>query len=99
VRKVLLTILSVVALDQILKIWIKLSFFYGENVELIPGWLDLQFVENPGMAFGWMFPGTSGKLRAKHLPYHCCYGHYHLHLLNSRKRKPIKDIFFAWPLL
>ena len=61
-RKVLLTILSVVALDQILKIWIKLSFLYGENIELLPGWLDLQFVENPGMAFGWMFPGTSGKL-------------------------------------
>jgi signal peptidase II len=62
VRKVLLIILSVVALDQLLKIWIKLSFLYGENVELIPGWLDLQFVENPGMAFGWMFPGTTGKL-------------------------------------
>lgn len=61
-RKVLLIILSVVALDQLLKIWIKLNFLYGENVELIPGWLDLQFVENPGMAFGWMFPGTSGKL-------------------------------------
>ena len=61
-RKVLLTIISVVALDQLLKIWIKLTFLYGENVELIPGWLDLQFVENPGMAFGWMFPGTTGKL-------------------------------------
>ena len=61
-RKVLLTILSVVALDQLLKIWIKLNFLYGENFELISGWLDLQFVENPGMAFGWMFPGTSGKL-------------------------------------
>ena len=61
-RKVLLIVFSVVALDQLLKIWIKLNFLYGENVELISGWLDLQFVENPGMAFGWMFPGTSGKL-------------------------------------
>jgi signal peptidase II len=62
VRKVLFIVFSVVALDQLLKIWIKLNFLYGESIELIPGWLDFQFVENPGMAFGWMFPGTSGKL-------------------------------------
>lgn len=61
-RKVLFIVFSVVALDQLLKIWIKLNFLYGESIELIPGWLDFQFVENPGMAFGWMFPGTSGKL-------------------------------------
>jgi len=29
---------------------------------IIPGWIDLQFVENPGMAFGWMIPGEAGKL-------------------------------------
>lgn len=61
-KKALLTILTIITLDQILKIWVKLNFHYGESRTLIPGWLDLQFVENPGMAFGWMIPGEAGKL-------------------------------------
>jgi len=48
--------------DQWLKVWVKLNFHYGESKTLIPGWFDLQFVENPGMAFGWMIPGDAGKL-------------------------------------
>ncbi|MFM7310457.1 MAG: signal peptidase II, partial [Flavobacteriales bacterium] len=48
--------------DQILKIWVKLNFQYLDGITLIPGLLDLQFVENPGMAFGWALPGQSGKL-------------------------------------
>lgn len=61
-KKALFTILSVLILDQWLKIWVKLNFHYGESKTLIPGWFDLQFVENPGMAFGWMLPGEAGKL-------------------------------------
>ncbi len=61
-KKALITILAVLTFDQWLKIWVKLNFHYGESKEVIPGWLDLQFVENPGMAFGWMLPGEGGKL-------------------------------------
>lgn len=61
-KKALLTILAILVLDQWLKIWVKLNFNYGEHLTLIPGWFDLQFVENPGMAFGWMLPGEGGKL-------------------------------------
>ncbi len=61
-KKALFTILTIITLDQILKVWVKLNFHYGESQTLIPGWLDLQFVENPGMAFGWMIPGEAGKL-------------------------------------
>ncbi len=61
-KKALLTILGILVLDQWLKIWVKLNFYYGESKTLIPGWFDLQFVENPGMAFGWMLPGEAGKL-------------------------------------
>ena len=61
-KKALFTIFTVITLDQLLKIWVKLNFHYGESQALIPGWLDLQFVENPGMAFGWMIPGEAGKL-------------------------------------
>ena len=53
---------AVILLDQWVKLYIKTTFHYGEAVEVIPNWLHIQFVENPGMAFGWMLPGQSGKL-------------------------------------
>jgi signal peptidase II len=62
VKKALLTILIILIGDQALKLWVKLNFHYGESRPIINGWLDLQFVENPGMAFGWMIPGEAGKL-------------------------------------
>lgn len=61
-KKALITIALILILDQALKIWVKLNFNYAQSQTLIPGWLDLQFVENPGMAFGWMIPGNGGKL-------------------------------------
>jgi signal peptidase II len=62
VKKALATILAVLAVDQGIKLWIKSTFYYGDRKPLIENWLDLQFVENPGMAFGWMIPGDAGKL-------------------------------------
>lgn len=61
-KKAIITILIILGLDQWLKIWVKMNFYYGESHTIIPGWFDLQFVENPGMAFGWMIPGDGGKL-------------------------------------
>lgn len=61
-KKALFTILIILTLDQALKIWVKLNFNYAQVQTMIPGWFDLQFVENPGMAFGWMIPGNGGKL-------------------------------------
>ncbi len=48
----LAVILLVIILDQWLKIWVKTSFYLGEEVE-ITSWFRLLFVQNPGMAFGW----------------------------------------------
>ena len=45
-------ILAVIVLDQALKIWVKTSFFLGQEREIFP-WFKLLFVQNPGMAFGW----------------------------------------------
>ncbi len=61
-KKAIVTILLILILDQWLKVWIKLNFHYGESVVLIKDVIDIQFVENPGMAFGWMIPGNGGKL-------------------------------------
>lgn len=45
-------IIIILAADQWLKIWVKTSFFLGEDYELTP-WFHLKFIENNGMAFGW----------------------------------------------
>jgi signal peptidase II len=56
-------VLFVLVLDQALKIWVKTSFCYGEERALLGlSWAKLNFVENPGMAFGWKFGGEYGKL-------------------------------------
>ena len=38
-------------IDQLLKIWVKTNFFYGEEF-VITDWFRLYFIENNGMAFG-----------------------------------------------
>ncbi|MDE6287806.1 MAG: lipoprotein signal peptidase [Muribaculaceae bacterium] len=43
--------LGVIILDQILKIWVKTSFYLGESLEILP-FFELRFVQNNGMAFG-----------------------------------------------
>lgn len=44
-------ILVVIIADQILKIWVKTSFVFNDPLT-ITSWFKLNFVENPGMAFG-----------------------------------------------
>jgi signal peptidase II len=60
---VVLILFIVLALDQALKIWVKTHFCYGEERAILGlSWARLNFVENPGMAFGWKFGGEYGKL-------------------------------------
>ncbi|MBL7813964.1 MAG: lipoprotein signal peptidase [Saprospiraceae bacterium] len=61
---VIAIVLIVLFIDQALKIWVKTSFCYGEERSLFgeSSWAKLNFVENPGMAFGWKFGGEYGKL-------------------------------------
>lgn len=47
----LLIVLAVVVADQVLKFWVKTSFYMGEDYEITP-WFHLKFIENNGMAFG-----------------------------------------------
>ncbi len=49
------TIFIVLLVDQLVKIWIKTSFAPYEQADLIPGFIELYFIENRGMAFGTEF--------------------------------------------
>lgn len=47
----LIIVIGVILADQILKIWVKTSFYLGEDYP-VTSWFQLKFIENNGMAFG-----------------------------------------------
>ena len=57
----ILTILTAIVLDQVIKIYVKTNFILGEEVTVV-SWFKLHFVENNGMAMGFEFGGKAGKL-------------------------------------
>lgn len=61
--KILAIVLIVLAIDQILKIWVKTNMEYGQEILLLGlDWARIHFVENNGMAFGISLGGNYGKL-------------------------------------
>ena len=48
-------ILSFLLIDQLIKFGIKINFVEGQSQPLIGNWLVLNYIENPGMAFGTTF--------------------------------------------
>lgn len=48
---VLAVCIAVLIADQVMKIWVKTSFYMGEDLP-ITDWWHLKFIENNGMAFG-----------------------------------------------
>ena len=54
-------IVAVLLIDQLLKIWVKTHMSIGEEIPVAGNWFKLLFIENPGMAFGWMGGGGAMK--------------------------------------
>ena len=52
------TILSILVIDQIIKIAVKTHMFLHESID-VTDWFKICFVENRGMAFGMDFIGTT----------------------------------------
>lgn len=61
-RHVVLLILAITIADQVLKFYIKLNFYVGDEHRIIGNWFRLHFVENEGMAYGWQFGSGFGKI-------------------------------------
>ena len=61
-KKAALIIIGVLVVDQILKFWIKTTFYMGESHAILGNWFLLHFTENEGMAFGMRLGGNYGKL-------------------------------------
>lgn len=63
-RAALITIFTVLLVDQLVKIYIKTHFFVGETYPVF-SWFEIHFIENRGMAFGTELGGSGsdwGKL-------------------------------------
>jgi len=60
-KHVIFIIALIIIIDQVLKIWIKTNYHFGEATEITP-WFHLHFIENPGMAWGWKFGNETGKI-------------------------------------
>ena len=61
-KKAVWIILLILIADQILKIWIKTTFYIGESHPVLGQWFYLHFTENEGMAYGLKLGGQLGKL-------------------------------------
>ena len=57
----ILTILTAIITDQIIKIYVKTNFVLGEEHKFFD-WFIIHFTENNGMAMGIEFGGETGKL-------------------------------------
>lgn len=60
--RLLVIIFAILAVDQVLKVWIKTNLSLGEEIVVIKDFFILHFVENNGMAFGFEFAGEYGKM-------------------------------------
>lgn len=56
--KSFLVIFIVLLIDQILKVWVKMHMTIGQEIPVFGNWFKLLFVENNGMAFGWLDGGS-----------------------------------------
>jgi len=55
-------IISILLADQLLKYYIKTTYYLGEEHNILGNWFKLHFVENDCMAWGWQFGGEWGKI-------------------------------------
>lgn len=53
-----------ILIDQLIKIYVKTHFIYGESFTIFADWFKIYFIENEGMAFGMTLfgGGKTGKL-------------------------------------
>jgi signal peptidase II len=60
--KYFLLSLAIIALDQAVKLWVYFNMVKGQEFIIIPNWLKIHYITNPGMAFGIQWDWEYGKL-------------------------------------
>ncbi|WP_317898691.1 lipoprotein signal peptidase [Aurantibacillus circumpalustris] len=84
----LITVFSVLFIDQFVKLYIKLHYPLGE-VGRLANWCVIHFTENPGMAFGFEFGGEWGKLALSLFRVFACIGGmFYIRYIIKQKEHP-----------
>lgn len=97
-KKAVLITFIVLLVDQVSKFLVKLNMRYGEEIVLFD-WFKINFVENPGMAFGLEFGGEWGKLALTSFRIIAVFGiAYYIYLLSQKKDTP-KGLVTAMSLI
>lgn len=61
-KNIALILTGLLAVDQIVKIVVKLNMTLNQSITVFPDWFFIRFIENPGAAFGAEIGGEYGKL-------------------------------------
>lgn len=62
-KRAYLIVILILIIDQVSKIYVKTHFRLDEDLPVMGlNWFKIQFIENEGMAWGAVIPGTYGKL-------------------------------------
>jgi signal peptidase II len=61
-RYIAIFIVILLAIDQIVKFYIKTHMTLGESIHVFGNWFQIYFIENEGAAFGMSLGGQYGKL-------------------------------------
>lgn len=87
-----------IIIDQVIKVWIKTSFYLGESRNVLGKFFQLSFTENNGMAMGFEFGGDSGKIFLTIFRILASIGIVVFLYLESKKSKDMLK-FFVWALI
>jgi signal peptidase II len=93
----LITVLTVLFIDQFIKLYIKINYPLGE-VGRLSDWCIIHFTENPGMAFGFEFGGQLGKLALSVFRILACVGGV-LYIRYAIKQKEHPGFIFSVSLI
>jgi signal peptidase II len=61
-KKAFIVIGIILLADQALKFWVKTNMCLDQQIPVLGDWFNIHFTENPGMAFGILFGGPTGKI-------------------------------------
>jgi signal peptidase II len=61
-RNLILLLILLLAVDQIVKIFVKTHMTLDQYIPVLGEWFYIRFIENPGAAFGFELGGSYGKL-------------------------------------
>ncbi|MDR2286968.1 MAG: lipoprotein signal peptidase [Prevotellaceae bacterium] len=61
-KKAFIFIGIILLIDQAVKFWVKTNMYLNEEIHVVGEWFNILFTENPGMAFGMLFGGPTGKI-------------------------------------